>query len=90
MAGALKCLYPIPPFVLENGKSRNWGLNVTRRRRKTEQQYTWNPIDPNVNGFLTQEGFLDRDNQYKASHAPAIFSLFFVYAKSLSGQISRA
>ncbi|HYM94152.1 MAG TPA: DUF5916 domain-containing protein, partial [Chitinophagaceae bacterium] len=27
------------------------------RRQKTGQQYTWNPIDPNVNGFLTQEGF---------------------------------
>lgn len=31
-------------------------MNITRRRRKTEQQYTWNPINPNVNGFLTQEG----------------------------------
>ena len=35
---------------------QQWGLNITRRRRKSEQQYTWNPIDPNVNGFLTQEG----------------------------------
>ncbi|HVX27863.1 MAG TPA: DUF5916 domain-containing protein [Parafilimonas sp.] len=35
---------------------QDWGFNITRRRRKTEQQYTWNPIDPNVNGFLTQEG----------------------------------
>ncbi len=34
---------------------QTWGFNITRRRRKTEQQYTWNPIDPNVNGFLTQE-----------------------------------
>ncbi len=35
---------------------QDWGFNITRRRRKTEQQYTWNPVDPNVNGFLTQEG----------------------------------
>jgi hypothetical protein len=35
---------------------QDWGFNITRRRRKTEQQNTWNPIDPNVNGFLTQEG----------------------------------
>ncbi len=35
---------------------QDWGLNITRRRRKTEQQVTWNPIDVNVNGFLTQEG----------------------------------
>jgi hypothetical protein len=36
---------------------QDWGMNITRRRRKTEQQNTWNPIDVNVNGFLTQEGF---------------------------------
>ncbi len=36
---------------------QDWGLNITRRRMKTQQQNTWNPIDVNVNGFLTQEGF---------------------------------
>ena len=35
---------------------QDWGMNITRRRRKTEQQFTWNPVDVNVNGFLTQEG----------------------------------
>lgn len=39
---------------------QDWGLNITRRRRKTEQQVTWNPIDVNVNGFLTQEGYWSR------------------------------
>jgi hypothetical protein len=48
----------IPYSAIRFGKKdvQTWGLNITRRRRKTEQQYTWNPIDPNVNGFLTQEG----------------------------------
>ena len=47
----------IPYSAIRFGKKevQSWGLNITRRRRKTEQQYTWNPIDPNVNGFLTQE-----------------------------------
>jgi hypothetical protein len=36
---------------------QDWGLNITRRRQKTQQQVTWNPIDVNVNGFLTQEGY---------------------------------
>ena len=36
---------------------QDWGMNITRRRQKTGQQSTWNPIDVNVNGFLTQEGF---------------------------------
>ena len=36
---------------------QDWGMNITRRRRKTDQQVTWNPFDVNINGFLTQEGF---------------------------------
>ena len=36
---------------------QDWGLNIVRRRQKTGQQVFWNPIDPNANGFLTQEGF---------------------------------
>jgi Domain of unknown function (DUF5916) len=48
----------IPYSAIRFGKKevQNWGINITRRRRKTEQQYTWNPIDPNISGFLTQEG----------------------------------
>jgi len=48
----------IPYSAIRFGKNdvQNWGMNITRRRRKTEQQYTWSPIDPNINGFLTQEG----------------------------------
>ncbi|MGB3154813.1 MAG: DUF5916 domain-containing protein, partial [Chitinophagaceae bacterium] len=35
---------------------QDWGLNIMRRRQKTSQQVFWNPLDPNVNGFLTQGG----------------------------------
>ena len=47
----------IPYSAIRFGKKpvQDWGFNITRRRRKTEEQFTWNPIDPNVNGFLTQE-----------------------------------
>src|ERR1043166_6146636 len=47
----------IPYSAIRFGKKQiqSWGFNITRRRRKTEEQFTWNPIDPNVNGFLTQE-----------------------------------
>ncbi len=37
-------------------ESQTWGLNITRRRNKTGQQYMWNPVDPQVNGFINQEG----------------------------------
>ena len=48
----------IPFSAIRFGKKdvQDWGFHITRRRRKTEQQYTWNPINPTVNGFLTQEG----------------------------------
>ncbi len=47
---------PYSAIRFGKAKTQDWGLNITRRRRKTEQQNTWNPIDPNKNGFLTQEG----------------------------------
>lgn len=47
---------PYSAIRFSKDKLQNWGLNITRRRRKTEQQYTWSAIDPNINGFLTQEG----------------------------------
>lgn len=48
----------IPFSAIRFGKAdiQDWGFHITRRRRKTEQQYTWNPVNPTVNGFLTQEG----------------------------------
>ncbi|HEX2684662.1 MAG TPA: DUF5916 domain-containing protein, partial [Ferruginibacter sp.] len=35
---------------------QDWGLNVVRRRQKCGKQLFWQAIDPNANGFLTQEG----------------------------------
>lgn len=39
-----------------SSKVSEWGLNITRRRQKTGQQYMWNPVLPAVNGFINQEG----------------------------------
>jgi hypothetical protein len=47
---------PFSAIRFSKKEIQDWGFNITRRRRKTEQQVTWNPIDVNVNGFLTQEG----------------------------------
>ncbi len=35
-----------------------WGMNIVRKRNKSGKQLFWNPIDPQKNGFLTQEGTL--------------------------------
>lgn len=39
-------------------KVQDWGFNIVRRRQKSGQQLFWQPIDPLVNGFLTQAGLL--------------------------------
>ena len=39
-----------------SSKGKDWGLNITRRRQKTGQQFMWNPVEPTVNGFINQEG----------------------------------
>ncbi len=48
----------IPYSAIRFGKKniQDWGLNIVRQRRKSSQKSTWQVIDPNVNGFLTQEG----------------------------------
>ena len=35
-----------------------WGMNIVRKRNKSGKQLFWSPIDPQKNGFLTQEGTL--------------------------------
>jgi hypothetical protein len=72
----------IPYAAIRFGKKevQNWGLNITRRRRKTEQQYTWNPIDVNVNGFLTQEGLWTGITNIKPPLRLQFSPYFSVYA----------
>jgi hypothetical protein len=38
--------------------SQNWGLQITRQRAKAGQQLVWNPVNPEINGFLNQAGTL--------------------------------
>jgi hypothetical protein len=47
---------PYSALRFSNRNNQTWGLNITRRRSKSGQQYMWNPVDPNVNGFINQEG----------------------------------
>ncbi|HEV8284775.1 MAG TPA: DUF5916 domain-containing protein [Chitinophagaceae bacterium] len=72
----------IPYSAIRFGKKeiQTWGLNITRRRRKTEEQFTWNPIDPNVNGFLTQEGLWTDISHIKPPLRLQFSPYFSVYA----------
>jgi hypothetical protein len=47
------------PFAAIRFSEKNiqdWGINIVRMNRKRGEQFFWSPIDPNKNGFLTQEG----------------------------------
>jgi len=72
----------IPYAAIRFGKKevQDWGINITRRRRKTEQQVTWNPIDPNRNGFLTQEGYWTGITNIKPPLRLQFSPYFSVYA----------
>ncbi len=47
---------PYSALRFNSKDNQTWGLNITRRRQKTGQQYFWNNVDPNKNGFINQEG----------------------------------
>ena len=50
----------LPYSAIRFGKNKmqDWGLNIVRKRQKSGEQLFWQSIDPNVNGFLTQEGLI--------------------------------
>ncbi|MEP7252605.1 MAG: DUF5916 domain-containing protein [Ginsengibacter sp.] len=47
---------PYSALRFSNKENQTWGLNFIRRRQKSAEQYSWSIIDPNVNGFINQEG----------------------------------
>ncbi len=70
---------PYAAIRFSKDKVQNWGLNITRRRRKTEQQYTWSAVDPNINGFLTQEGTWKGITDIKPPLRLQLYPYFSVY-----------
>lgn len=50
----------IPYLSLRFSKKevQDWGLQFMRSVRRTNESSTWNPVDPNINGFVNQFGLL--------------------------------
>lgn len=73
----------IPYSAIRFGSNdvQQWGLNMTRRRQKINQQTSWNFIDPKVAGFINQEGNLDG---IKGIKAPVRLSLSLFLSSSLN------
>lgn len=58
----------IPYSALRFSKKpvQTWGLNITRKRQNANQQLFWNPLNPNINGFINQEGELENLENIRA------------------------
>ncbi len=68
---------------------QSWGLNIIRKRNKSGQQLFWNPIDPQKNGFLTQEGILTIPDKIlppvRLSFSPYFSSYINHYPHNIAG-----
>lgn len=69
--------------------SQNWGLNIIRRRQNSNQELTWSPLDPKINGFMNQEGELEGLENIKAplrlSFSPYVSSFVNHYPANMTG-----
>ncbi len=72
----------LPYSAIRFGKKsiQDWGLNIVRRRQKSGEQLFWQSIDPNVNGFLTQEGVLNGLENIKPPMRLQLSPYFSTYA----------
>ncbi len=43
---------PYSAIRFSSKKIQDWGINITRSRKKIGKQYFWNPVNPNVGGTL--------------------------------------
>jgi hypothetical protein len=63
-----------------NKKQQVWGLNISRRRAKSGQQYMWNPTDPKVNGLFIQAGLFSGIENIKPPIRLSLSPYFSAYA----------
>ena len=83
---------PYSAIRFGNKKVQDWGLNIVRRRQKCGEQLFWQSIDPNKNGFLTQEGTLrgleDLKPPLRLQFSP-YFSTYFINDGNAPAGISK-
>ncbi len=89
---------PYAAIRFSKAPTQDWGLNITRKRTYTGQRYTWSPIDPNVNGFMTQAGLWRGISDIKPPLRLQFSPYFSMYGnhfptsepgqKSLTGQVT--
>jgi hypothetical protein len=80
---------PYSALRFSSNDIQKWGVNMIRKRQKVQQQFFWNTIDPNKNGFINQNGELSGIANVKApirlSFSPYVSSYVNNYPYNLSG-----
>ena len=71
---------PFSALRFSSRENQTWGLNITRRRQKTGQQYMWNPVDQKINGIINQEGAWTGIEKIKPSLRLSFSPYLSVYA----------
>lgn len=80
---------PYSALRFPNKVNQTWGLNMIRRRHNANQELTWSPLDPKINGFMNQEGEIENLQNIKAplrlSFSPYVSSFVNHYPFNQAG-----
>lgn len=56
---SVEIMIPLSTLRFSNKKAGEWGIQFMRFSRKRNETSFWNPVDPNVSGFVNQFGVAD-------------------------------
>jgi len=80
---------PYSALRFSKNKVQDWGINIIRRRTKIGHQYSWNRIDPNKFGLMSQSGIWTNIENIKSpirlSFSP-YFSSYLDYTPDKNGR----
>ena len=80
---------PYSALRFSSNDVQKWGVNMIRKRQKVQEQFFWNSLDPNKNGFINQSGELSGISNIKApirlSFSPYVSSYVNNYPNNLPG-----
>lgn len=71
---------PYSAIRFGNKSPQDWGINITRKRSKSGQQFMWNPLDPKINGLFIQAGVWTKIENVKPPLRLSLSPYFSAYA----------
>ncbi len=79
---------PYAALRFSKNSSQNWGVNIIRKRSKLGKQVSWNPLDPNRFGTMSQAGVLKGIENIKAPVRLSFSPYFSTYVNHVPNSIS--